>query len=119
MRVTTRRVRRNLAERHKRLYSACLTTRPARTWSICATTTALSERRAGILGERQPIAGDIHEVLELVARGRTNKEIALGQHLSQATVKTHLLHIFSKLQVDDRTQAVTAALEAGVLRLDV
>ncbi|MBO0685518.1 MAG: response regulator transcription factor [Candidatus Dormibacteraeota bacterium] len=58
------------------------------------------------------------EVLGLVARGRTNKEIARSLHLSEATVKTHLLHIFSKLQVEDRTQAVTAALESGVLRLE-
>jgi len=58
------------------------------------------------------------EVLELVARGRTNKEIARRLHLSEATVKTHLLHVFSKLQVEDRTQAVTTALEAGVIRLD-
>jgi DNA-binding NarL/FixJ family response regulator len=58
------------------------------------------------------------EVIELVARGHTNKEIARRLHLSEATVKTHLLHIFSKLQVDDRTQAVTTALETGVIRLD-
>lgn len=57
------------------------------------------------------------EVLELVARGRTNTEVAGILHVSEATVKTHLLHIFAKLQVDDRTQAVTAALERGVLRL--
>ncbi len=58
------------------------------------------------------------EVLELVGRGRSNKEIAHALHLSEATVKTHLVHSFAKLQVDDRTHAVTAALEQGVLRLD-
>jgi DNA-binding NarL/FixJ family response regulator len=58
------------------------------------------------------------EVLELVARGRSNKQIARALHLSEATVKTHLLHVFSKLEVDDRTEAVTAALEGGILRLD-
>lgn len=57
------------------------------------------------------------EVLEHVARGRTNKEISRTLHVSEATVKTHLLHIFAKLDVDDRTQAVTAALEGGVIRL--
>lgn len=58
------------------------------------------------------------EILELVARGRSNKEIARSLHLSLATVKTHLVHSFAKLQVDDRTHAVTAAIERGVLRLE-
>ena len=58
------------------------------------------------------------EILELVARGHSNKEIARSLHLSQATVKTHLVHSFAKLQVDDRTHAVTAAIERGVLRLE-
>jgi DNA-binding NarL/FixJ family response regulator len=57
------------------------------------------------------------EVLELVARGRSNKEIARHLHLSEATVKTHLLHVFAKLDVADRTGAVTAALDRGVIRL--
>ena len=58
------------------------------------------------------------EVLELVARGTSNKIIARDLKISEATVKTHLLHIFGKLRVDDRTAAVTVALERGVLRLD-
>ena len=57
------------------------------------------------------------EVLELVARGRSNKEIARRLHLSEATVKTHLVHSFSKLGVDDRTEAVTAALDRGIIHL--
>jgi DNA-binding NarL/FixJ family response regulator len=56
------------------------------------------------------------EVLDLVARGRANKEIARDLYLSEATVKTHLLHIFAKLGVDDRTAAVTVAMERGILR---
>jgi DNA-binding NarL/FixJ family response regulator len=47
----------------------------------------------------------------------SNKEIAGNLYISEATVKTHLVHIFSKLGVDDRTAAVTAALEKGIIRL--
>ena len=57
------------------------------------------------------------DVLTEVADGMTNKEIANQLHISEATVKTHLVHIFDKLGVDDRTAAVTAALEKGILRL--
>jgi ATP/maltotriose-dependent transcriptional regulator MalT len=57
------------------------------------------------------------EVLALVARGISNKIIAKDLRISEATVKTHLLHIFAKLGVDDRTAAVAAAMEKGVLRL--
>jgi DNA-binding NarL/FixJ family response regulator len=58
------------------------------------------------------------EVLSLVAHGASNKEIARGLHLSEATVKAHLLHLFGKLGVTDRTAAVTVALERGLLRLE-
>jgi len=57
------------------------------------------------------------EILTLVARGASNKEIARTLHLSEATVKSHLLHLFAKLGVSDRTAAVTVALEHGLLRL--
>lgn len=57
------------------------------------------------------------EILELVSSGMTNREIGRALHLSVATVKTHLLHIFEKLRVDDRTEAVTTALRRGILRL--
>ena len=57
------------------------------------------------------------EVLALVAKGANNREVASQLFISEATVKTHLLHIFSKLGVADRTAAVTTALERGILRL--
>lgn len=57
------------------------------------------------------------EVLELVAGGASNHSIAQTLHISEATVKSHLLHIFGKLGVADRTAAVTVALQRGVLRL--
>ena len=57
------------------------------------------------------------EALQLVAKGYSNKEIGKALHISTATVKTHLIHIYGKLGVDGRTAAVTAALERGILRL--
>lgn len=58
------------------------------------------------------------EILELVAQGTSNKQIANGLWISETTVKSHLLHVFEKLGVDDRTAAVTAALKRGIIRLD-
>jgi DNA-binding NarL/FixJ family response regulator len=57
------------------------------------------------------------EVLALVARGLTNRAIGRQLALSEATVKTHLVHVFNKLGVADRTAAVTAALDRGLIRL--
>jgi DNA-binding NarL/FixJ family response regulator len=57
------------------------------------------------------------EVLSLVAQGGSNKGIAHQLHISEATVKTHLVHIYDKLGVADRTAAVTTALQRGILRL--
>ncbi|ONH29918.1 DNA-binding response regulator [Pseudofrankia asymbiotica] len=55
------------------------------------------------------------QVLAAVARGGTNAEIARELFIGEATVKTHLVRVFAKLQVDDRTHAVTVALERGLL----
>jgi len=55
------------------------------------------------------------EVLGLVAQGLSNPSIAKQLFLSEATVKTHLLHAFEKLEVSDRTRAVTKAMELGLL----
>ncbi|GAA1807430.1 response regulator transcription factor [Agromyces neolithicus] len=55
------------------------------------------------------------EVLRLVADGRSNPEIARTLFIGEATVKTHLLHAFEKLEVNDRTRAVTRAMELGLL----
>lgn len=57
------------------------------------------------------------EILTLVAHGASNKEAARQLHISEATIKTHLIHIFNKLGVTDRTAAVTVALERGLLQL--
>jgi len=57
------------------------------------------------------------DVLTWVAKGASNKEIARALHLSEATVKSHLIHIFTKLGVNDRTQAVTLAMQKGIIEL--
>jgi DNA-binding NarL/FixJ family response regulator len=56
------------------------------------------------------------EVLRLVARGRSNKLIGTDLGIGESTVKTHLLKIFDKLEVADRTHAVTVAMERGILQ---
>lgn len=56
------------------------------------------------------------EVLELVAAGRSNSEVADELFVSETTVKSHLAHIFSKLDVSSRTAAVSAARQRGIIR---
>lgn len=56
------------------------------------------------------------EILALVAAGTTNREIAGELFISEATVKTHLLHIYEKLEVPDRAAAVAEAFKRGLLR---
>ena len=65
----------------------------------------------------EQLSGREIEVLTLVSQGHSNKDIAKQLHISAATVKTHLIHIYGKLGVSDRTAAVTTALEKGILRL--
>ncbi|HEY9310543.1 MAG TPA: response regulator transcription factor [Microbacterium sp.] len=55
------------------------------------------------------------DVLRLVARGHSNKQIAVALGIGESTVKTHLLKIFEKLGVTDRTRAATLAMERGLL----
>ncbi|TLP98635.1 response regulator transcription factor [Nesterenkonia salmonea] len=56
------------------------------------------------------------EVLRLVADGATNSDIATRLHISDATVKSHLVHIYTKLGVSSRTAAVATARDTGILR---
>ncbi|GAB2629423.1 DNA-binding response regulator [Paractinoplanes abujensis] len=61
------------------------------------------------------LSGREREVLTLVARGMSNREIAARLFISEATVKTHLTHIYSNLGVRDRAAAVAAGYDRGIL----
>ncbi|MEU2495162.1 response regulator transcription factor [Streptomyces sp. NPDC007883] len=63
----------------------------------------------------EPLSAREREVLVLVARGTSNREIAAELFISEATVKTHLTHIYGKLAVRDRASAVAAAYDRGIL----
>ena len=72
----------------------------------------LAERMSG-----SDLTGRELEVLEEIVRGRSNKEIAAHLKISEATVKSHVNNILSKLGVTDRTQAATTALQRGIVHL--
>ncbi len=63
----------------------------------------------------EPISPRELEVLELVARGASNRDAATRLFISEATVKTHLMHVYSKLGVNDRAAAVAEAFDRGLL----
>ncbi len=67
--------------------------------------------------EAEPLSPRELAVLRLVASGASNREIGRALHISEATVKTHLANIFGKLGVDDRTAAVTVALQRSFIHL--
>ncbi|HEU0182992.1 MAG TPA: response regulator transcription factor [Agromyces mariniharenae] len=76
----------------------------------------VSRVRADAASEPPPaLSPREREVLVLVAEGRSNPEIAKALYIGEATVKTHLLHVFEKLGVNDRTRAVTRAMELGLI----
>lgn len=80
-----------------------------------AVTLQMARRRSGT-ATSSPTPREI-EILALVAQGRTNARIAEQLGIGEATVKTHLLSAFRKLGVSDRTEAVMAALSAGLISL--
>jgi DNA-binding NarL/FixJ family response regulator len=80
----------------------------------------LMEQMTLLMGQtRQPASEPLSqrelEVLELIAQGSTNREAAKQLFISEATVKTHLLHVYAKLGVNDRAAAVAAAFSRGYL----
>ncbi|MET8136299.1 response regulator transcription factor [Streptomyces sp. NPDC005251] len=63
----------------------------------------------------EPLSAREREVLALVAKGTSNREIARELFISEATVKTHLTHLYGKLGVKDRAAAVATAYRRGIL----
>ncbi|WP_326767944.1 response regulator transcription factor [Streptomyces sp. NBC_01591] len=63
----------------------------------------------------ESLSGREREVLELVAKGTSNREIAAELFISEATVKTHLTHVFAKLGAKDRAAAVAIGYDRGIL----
>ncbi len=57
------------------------------------------------------------DVLRLLAAGRTNKEIAAAIDTTEGTIKSYVIHILDKLEVSDRTEAVTTAIKRGIIHL--
>lgn len=81
------------------------------------TSPQLNERVLGALrAHRVALSQRELETLELVAAGLSNRQIAKTMFVTEATVKTHLNHVFTKLGVDNRTAAVAQARSAGLLR---
>jgi DNA-binding NarL/FixJ family response regulator len=68
--------------------------------------------------ERSELTDRELEVLQLVARGLSNKQVARVLGRTDETVKIHLKNVFTKLTVADRTEAVTVALVRGLIHLD-
>ena len=64
-----------------------------------------------------PLTSRELSVLERIVAGRANKQIAGDLFISEATVKTHINSLLGKLGVTDRTQAATAAIQRGLVRL--
>jgi two-component system NarL family response regulator len=76
----------------------------------------VAERLATRMGSPGLTAREL-DVLKLIVAGKSNKEIGEELRISEATVKTHINNILSKLGVTDRTQATTAALQRGIVHL--
>jgi len=78
--------------------------------------TAIASRLAERTGSTDLTSREI-EVLELIVQGQSNKEISVSLGISEATVKSQITKILNKLGVTDRTQAVTTALQRGLVHL--
>ncbi|MER5369922.1 response regulator transcription factor [Streptomyces sp. NPDC002722] len=75
----------------------------------------ISRVRTPAAAGSEALSGREREVLELVAKGTSNREIAAELFISEATVKTHLTHVFAKLGAKDRAAAVAIGYDRGIL----
>jgi DNA-binding NarL/FixJ family response regulator len=78
---------------------------------------AVGARLADRMARPELTAREI-DVLRLIVKGRSNKEIASELAIAEVTVKLHVGHLLAKLGVNDRTQATTTALQRGIIHLD-
>ncbi|AIY41672.1 two-component response regulator [Collimonas arenae] len=74
-------------------------------------------RQLAQVAERDMLTGREGEVLQLLAKGQSNKSIARGLDIAVGTVKTHVQSIMSKLDAGCRTEAVSVAIERGLVEL--
>lgn len=81
----------------------------------CIPAALIEKVAAGLSSE--PLTGRELNVLELLARGKSNKEIGVTLYISETTVKSHLRSIFKKLNVLSRTEAISVAGRRGLIRL--
>src|SRR5260370_30524190 len=81
----------------------------------CIPQSLVEKLAAGVSGET--LTGRELQVLTLLARGKSNKEIGANLYISETTVKAHLRSIFSKLNVLSRTEAIAAASRRGLVHL--
>jgi DNA-binding NarL/FixJ family response regulator len=89
---------------------------PAVTRSVVEAFVRSSPNRPELAAALEELTAREREVLQLLARGRSNAEIATDLVVSEPTVKTHVGHVLLKLGVRDRVQAVIFAYEAGAVR---
>jgi DNA-binding NarL/FixJ family response regulator len=92
------------------LLAPSVTRRLIETFTSRSTGASVPPTRLAALTDRE------HEILFQLARGRTNAEIAAILHVAESTVKTHVSHLLTKLDLRDRVQAVILAYEAGLVR---
>src|SRR3954453_7481176 len=95
-------------------------TRCGRDWSSDVCSSDLPPAVAARLAERVPfieLSSRELEVLRLIVKGMSKKEIGAALSITEVTTKLHVGHILSKLKVNDRTQAATTALQRGIIHL--
>lgn len=89
---------------------------------VAAGSRFIPEEIAAIISENlgaEDLTAAERRILEMLAGGMTNKEIAFGLDVSENTVKTHVKNLFGKLGVSDRTSATTEAIKRGLVRIDI